>query len=1133
MGRVLRGAFAGLLCLHLAAVVLQGQASTAQISGTVRDESGGVLPGVDVTVTQTDTGLERSAVTDENGSYTLTNLPIGPYRLQAMLSGFRTYQQTGIVLQVGSNPVIPVTLGIGALTETVSVEAAAPLVETRSTSIGQVIENERIEELPLNGRNAADLIEIAGAVVRVEAASSRSSQGASGGVGYSVAGGQAFGVAYLLDGAIHNNPYDNFNLPLPFPDALQEFRVETSAQNAQNGFHSGASVNVVTKAGTNLFHGDLFGFARHHRFNATNPFNVVDPTTGERRDDGLKRNQFGGTLGGPIVTDRMFFFGAYQGTRTDERPSDDVRFVPTPAMLAGDFTQIASAACRTQGALNLPAPFSGNRIDPALLNPAAVRIARDLPTTTDPCGRVGVTNPRNIRELQAIGRADFQLTNNHTIFGRYMATTFFFNPPYAESGNILSTTIGGRDNLVQSLALGDTMVLSNTMVNNLRFAFNRSAIHRTHTDFFGVNDIGVNSFSYLDDYMLLGVTGAFNLGGGTENEARFTTDTYTVGDDLTMIRGNHQWGFGIQYAFWDSLSAANVRSPGMYSFDGGVTGIPLADFMIGRPFTFIQSAPNTLDNHQHYFGIYTQDTWKLSPTMTLNYGLRWEPWFPQQHDNGAVYNFSVERFRAGQRSTVFPQAPPGFTYPGDDGFPNGKAGMHTVWSNFTPRVGLAWDPSGDGRMSVRAGYGMNSEFVNGQFFINAANAPPWGSEVRLTRPGIGPFHDVFAGSGVVNPFPITFDATAPFSPNGPYISFPSDLDTTRVHSWNVSVQRQIGSDMAVSASYIGNYTTNLWDVVTGNPGTIPAGASATGPCTLNTLTGPQTFPNCSAVPLDIGAAGVGRREIAQVNPAIGRFIGFLDYFTDTGTQKYNGMLLSVQRRAANGINVGANYTLSKCEGHPSGGGGTANVASGYMLPVSILNPPSEEEAQRRLDADYGPCNSDRRHIFALSGTVQSPEFDSTVLRLVASNWRLSGAFRAASGSRLQVGTGTDRALTGNQGLQRANQVLDDPYGDRTLNQWLNPAAFALPALGTYGNSGRNAYEGPGTRGVDLSLVRAFRFANTQRIEARIEAFNAFNWFRWGNPVTALNNVNFGRILNTQGGSAGDPRIMQFAMKYQF
>src|SRR5687767_5309888 len=386
MRRVLRHLFHGAVVVLLASAIVQGQAgSTAQVTGTVRDQSGGVLPGVDVTVIQTDTGFTRSAVTDENGNYTLTNLPIGPYRLQASLSGFRAYQQTGIVLQVGSNPVIPVAMALGELTETVSVEAAAPLVETRSTSIGQVIENERIEELPLNGRNSADLIEIAGAVVRTETSSSRSSQGASGGVGYSVAGGQGFGVAYLLDGAIHNNPYDNFNLPLPFPDALQEFRVETGSQNAQNGFHSGASVNAATKSGTNAFHGHLFEFARHHRFNATNPFNVVDPVTRERRDDGLKRNQFGGTFGGPIATDRLFFFGAYQGTRTDERPSDDVRFVPTAAMLAGDFTQIASAACNTRGAVTLPAAlgFVGNRIDPALLNPAAVRIARDLPRSEE------------------------------------------------------------------------------------------------------------------------------------------------------------------------------------------------------------------------------------------------------------------------------------------------------------------------------------------------------------------------------------------------------------------------------------------------------------------------------------------------------------------------------------------------------------------------------------------------------------------------------------------------------------------------------------------------------------------------------------------------------------------------------
>ena len=1125
MTRVLCTVFGTVLALLLVTTNAWAQA-TAQISGTVTDASGGVLPGATVNAIQTDTGLRRETVTNELGVFTLTNLPIGPYRLEVVLAGFRTHVQTGISLDIGSSPAIAVALALGELAETVSVEASAPLVETRNPAIGGVIENERIEELPLNGRNSADLIAIAGAVVSAGPSSSRSMQG---GVGYSVAGGQPFGVAYLLDGANHNNPYDNYNLPLPFPDALQEFRVETSAQNAQNGFHSGASVNAATKSGTNAFHGDLFEFARNHRFNATNPFNAIDRATGERLDDGLKRHQFGGTLGGPIVRDRLFFFGAYQGTKTDERPSEDVRFVPTPAMLAGDFTQLTSAACNTRGAITLAAPFVNNRIDPAQFSPAARAIAARLPETSDPCGRVGVTNPRSIDELQAIGRTDIQLSQDHSIFGRYMATTFKFEPPFAASGNILSTRLGGRDNLAQSVAVGDTMVLSNALVNNLRFAFNRTAVHRTHVDFFGPDDVGVKSFSYLPDYMLVSVTSGFNLGGGTENDAIFHTNTYTVSDDVTLLKGAHQFGMGVSVAFWDSLSRANVRSPGSFTFDGGVTGHGLADFLLGRPFLLQQSAPNTLDMKQKYFGLYGQDTWTLSPRMTVNYGVRWEPWFPQQHQNGAIYNFSIDRFKAGTRSTAFPQAPPGFTYPGDEGFPNGKAGMFTEWLNFAPRMGVAWDPAGDGRMSVRAGYGMNSEFVNGQFFINTANAPPWGSEVRLQRPGIGSFDDPFAGTGVTNPFPVTFDANAPFSPNGPYIVPPSDLEPTRVHAWNVSVQRQLGNAMAVSASYIGNYTTNLWDVVTGNPAGVPAGINPTGPCTLNTVTGPQTFPNCSAAPLDV------RRELTQQNPAIGRFIGFLDYFTDHGTQKYNGLLLSVQGREVNRINFGANYTLSKCKGHPTQGGGTSNAGSGYMLPVSLLNPPAD--ADDRLDADYSPCDSDRRHILALSATIQTPEFERRMVRMLASDWRLSGSFRAASGRPINITTGLDRALTGAPNVQRPNQVLDDPYGNKTWDNWLNPAAFAQPALATFGNAPRNAALTMGTRVVDLSLVRAFRIATAQRLEARIEAFNAFNWFRPlsqgagganTSPVTNLSNANFGRYL-----ASDEPRILQFAVKYQF
>jgi len=1108
-----------ILLLSTATVLAQ---STAQINGTVADSSGGVLPGATVTATQVDTGLRREVVTEADGSFTLTALPIGPYRLEVSLSGFRSYVQTGIVLQVGSNPVIPVALQLGELAETVSVEAAAPLVETRSPAIGQVIENERIEALPLEGRNPVMLVVMAGAAADTGAPSSRSMTTSRG---ISITGGQPFGVAYLLDGASHNNVLDGLNLPLPFPDALQEFRVETSSQNAANGRQGGGTVSLVTKAGTNLLHGDLFEFARHHRFNATSPFAAVDRATGERRTDGLVRNQFGGTLGGPIATDRIFFFGAYQGTRATQTPADIVTFIPTPAMLAGDFTQVASASCRAQGNLNLPAPFAGNRVNPALFSPAAVNIARRLPTTTDPCGQISYSRKTLPRESQSIGRVDWQVNQNHSVFGRYMLTTTFWDPALLNSDTILSAAgagAGGRDSDSQSLAIGDTMVLSNTVVNNIRFTANRTNVHRTHADMFGPQDVGVNINSFIPNYMLVSVTGSFSINTGTETDSWYRPNTYAISDDLTMVRGDHQWGFGASVSFSDWKTNSNVRSPGAFSFNGSATGLPLADFMLGSVFEFRQSTPFTLDIEQKYVGLYAQDTWRLSPQVTMNYGLRWEPWFPQQHQQSQIYNFDINRFQAGRRSTTYPQAPPGLSYPGDEGFPT-KAGMYAEWLNLQPRVGVSWDPKGNGRTSVRAGYGMNSNFVAGEFYFDAAQAPPFGLEQRLINLGPRSLDDPFRAAGRVNPYPLPAGGVREFPPYALLLSVPYDLETTRVHSWNLGVQQQFGDDIGVSASYLGNYLTNVWGDVTGNPGVLPAGlASPTSPCTLRNPAAPggtQTYPNCSAAPIDV------RREITQANPAVGQYIGYLDWVTDYGWQRYNGLLLSFQRRSANGLTTNVNYTLSECRGLISQGGGPLNVGTGYMRPVSLINPPANADAL--FDADEGPCSNSPTHIFNLTASVEAPQFSNAAARMLASGWRLSGIFRAQSGSALNITTGADRALTGMQN-QRPNQVRDDPFGDRSLNNWFSPAAFAQPALGTHGNAGRNAYEGPGKRVVDLSLVRSFRFMDTHRIEARVEAFNAFNWFRWGNPVTNFSSATFGRIL-----TADDPRIMQFALKYQF
>src|SRR5216117_1099474 len=394
-----------LFILSLSCATLFAQA-TAQISGTARDQSGAVLPGVEIKMTQTETGIARNAVTSETGSYVLPNLTVGPYRLEAALPGFRSYVQTGIVLQVNTSPVINVVLQVGRVSEQIEVQANAALVDTRNSTVGSVIENERVLELPLNGRNVTDLIVLAGGTVDQSTGSQSINVMAIGGASgtspvLSIAGGASWGSGYSLDGANHVNYMTGTTMNMPFPDAMQEFKVETSGVNAQHG--NAAAVSAVTKSGTNQFHGNLFEFVRNDFFNARYYF-ATQPAS-------YKRNQFGGTAGGAIVQNRLFFFGGYQGTTIRQQPNDTRTFIPTAAMLAGDWTAFTSPACNVGRPIALQAPFNANNtINPALYSKAALAISAKFPRAQDECGKVtyGLVNKPN--ELQAVGKVDYQLS---------------------------------------------------------------------------------------------------------------------------------------------------------------------------------------------------------------------------------------------------------------------------------------------------------------------------------------------------------------------------------------------------------------------------------------------------------------------------------------------------------------------------------------------------------------------------------------------------------------------------------------------------------------------------------------------------------------------------------------------------
>jgi Carboxypeptidase regulatory-like domain len=1103
------GSVLGLTALAL--VLACGSAwaqATATISGTARDQSGAVLPGVTITVTQQETSLVRTTVTNETGSYVLPNLPLGPYRLEAMLQGFATFAQGGIVLQVNASPVVNPVMGVSAIAEEVQVTGAAPLVDTRSTGVGTVVELQRVVELPLNARQTAQLITLSGLAVQTASSPAFSM---NTGVRISVAGGNDYGVSYSLDGAPHLNNFDGTGMHLPFPAALQEFRIATGAQEAGGTIRAGASVSAVTKSGTNAFHGEAFEFARDSRFNAG------DFLSG--RKDGLKRNQFGGLIGGPIVRDKVFFFAGLQTTTTRQNPLDQVAFVPTAAMLTGDFTAFASAACNGGRAIALGAPFVGNRIDASLLSPAALNISRRLPTPIDECGKAFWGAPVHENEAQIPIRVDFQKSPAHSFIVRYMLTTDDRTIPYdAADNNALVTNLPGSDDRAHNLTVGHTWVINSKMVNSFRVLGNDIYANKPGPKFFGAPDVGINAYTYVPGYIRLIVNNAFSLGSGS-----FNSNTYTkvrnagVNDDFTVVKGSHQFGFGGHYLWTKSDSVANAWSVGGYTFTGQFTGNAMGDFFTGRIAQHRQANPNPVRVTQPVSAAYAQDTWKLN-RVTLSYGVVWNPFLPMNFYEADVYNFSLDAFNKGTRSTVMKNAPPGFSYPGDPGF-EGNSGVKSHYKEFDPRVGFAWDVSGDGRTAIRAGAGLGHDYVHQYVHLNTSSVAPFRLTVNLP-PGAS-LDNPWAGYPGGNVFPYEFNPANPSFPvYSSFLPLPSDLKPTEQYSWDAGVQRQLTRRWFASATYLGTKIVNMLNAEEMNP----ALNLGFGPCTLYdaTIGANRDYPVCTT------AANRDQRRLLNLqNRSVA--LGYVTQYSDVGYQNYNGMLLNTRFDVGTNVNINANYTLSKCVGL-SPIGAVLNVGANHTHQPYQNNGPTDKKL------DEGPCAADRRHLFNLTSVLRTPEFNG-VLGVIASHWTAASVLQVRSGAPVNVIAGGDPAFNGftdNAPTQRPNVVPGvNPYGDRSgLTGYYNPAAFSQPAPGTLGDAPYNMLLGPGFWQWDQSFVRGFNLGTGNRIELRAEAINLTNHFNKGNPSATLNNLaTFGRITSTATNAA--PRIWQFAVKYVF
>ena len=1100
--------------------------NTSQISGVVQDQTGAVIANATVTLTQVDTGFTRRVTTNDSGEYVAPDLPLGPYNVEFKAPGFRTYLGKGILLQVGTNPEVSAKLMTGDVTEAVTVEALASVqVETQSNGVGQVIDQKEVVELPLNGRDPTQLIALAGVTTAAPSGDLNSNKNFPT-VTLSVAGGLPNGIAYVLDGGAYNDVFNNLNLPIPFPDALQEFKVETSSLPAQYGNHASAAVNSITKGGGNQFHGDAFEFVRNYMFNAANYFGY-NPTTGAKVRDNLKRNQFGGVLGGPIMKDKLFFSAGYQGTIIRAQGSPTLTHVPTQSMLNGDFNPAISANCYGK-AVTLGAPFVGNKISPSSYSPQALAVIKaGLPVTSDdvnnPCGNHFYTLSQNSTGQQAIGRVDWTLNTNHTLFTRYNIARF--NSPVTETGtDITSINQVGQFNQDQSAVIGDTYTITPNIINSARLTGNRTLGLRSLLPFFDPSTLGVNDYvsPNLKGFMGISITNGFSLGQGGNNPGYFNSTQYQIVDDVSIIRGTHQITFGANYLFAYMNTVNNRPTNGAFTFAGtnyGGGSVGYADFLLGSISSFSQGNADYENDVYHYVGAYAQDAWKVNKRLTVNYGLRWEPYIPFWNRNGHAENFTLAGFLAGTKSTVYPQAPAGLTFPGDAGYP-GRSYNAGKKTDLAPRIGIVYLPGDSGRTSIRAGYGIFYDTPQMFFDTRYSNAPPFGQTVSLT--GNIPFANpwsVYTGDSQTpaghDPFPALTNLTAatPFVTGGTYVNTPLNYKPQYLQQWSLSAQHQMGNWL-FAGSYLGNKTTHLTTSYEGNPAIYIPGISTGAAGSCGFLSGanlPKAGTACSTT-----ANTTARRYLGSLNPIQGAYYATIGQLDDGGVANYNGMLASVQHRGTV-TSLIANYTYAHCL---SDAETTELTGPSYIIPGN-------------RHASYSNCDSDRRHVANVSLVLNMPRLKAHFEDLVLGGWGLSTIFTARSGGYFTVTTGIDNALTGVTG--QIGNTVGNPYGPRVRTasgySYLTQSGFAsnyTALTGMYSTAPPLTIHGPGSYQLDMALLRDFHLTESQRVQFRWEVFNVPNEAIFTTLTTAQNSTTFGNFT-----AAADPRIMQFALKYLF
>jgi hypothetical protein len=1127
------------------------------IRGTVTDSTGAVVSGATVTATQAGTGLAIKTTTGGEGLYVFPTLAPSVYNVSVSHAGFAKYTEQSVQVRADAAVTVNITLKTGTATETITVTAETAQVDVTTGTLSEVIGGASINELPLNGRNAAALTaEVAGIV---QAPSAQADQGNTKSFPMvftiSANGTRVGQTNYMLDGGNNVDEYTNVNMPFPMPDSVQEFSIETSNYNAQYGQNAGGVVNIITKSGTSKYHGDVFEYIRNRYFNAANYFATsVDP---------LKRNQFGGTVGGPleiphlVKANKTFAFFGYQRTINHGAAGGSSNFLPTIAEAGANSSGLSAGTndlvfpeCVTDwlnpsaidtSVLTCATGYSDHWKSTAL-DPVTANLLQHLPALTT-SGAVTIQLPNIYTQAEITARGDTELTPKDKMSLRYFSDAYILTGVY-QPADLLTYADGAANHYYNSL-LSETHTFSDHIVNNFILSYQLDRDSRgPSSSAISVDDLGATipqpAFKQINQIKVTGGAGSFNIGANPQ--AFFVRGNYTLTDDLHYLLGRHN----IDLGYHGEVSKIDINNlyeqPGQYTFNANYTLDNNASLLFGYVAQFVQASGQFFNPRSKFEGAYAQDSWKATRNLTLNFGVRYEPFIPWHEIQGRMGGFNPALWQSNTHSVMYPNAPAGMEFAGDPGF--NKNGVASSYLHFMPRAGFAWDVFGNGKTSLRGGGGLFFDSrINSTLFNIYSNLAPFITSVSFQNVSPGTpttksctatggvcmnFANPYTSFGASDPFPAILPINSP--PPGPSAAISNNqswltydpfhgFQDPLTYAWNLAVEQQVTRSLSARAAYVASHGSHQWVDLELNPAIANTRLYYQTGCSSSSVVD-STGKNC--YPGTITAANTG------------------------GNTNFNSLQLSAEQRVRYGLTLLANLTWSKSLDNQPWNQASTSIGNNnsYVYPYYFPNYKS---------LDYGPSDFDHRMISAVSYVYAVPKFLNdapAVVRYVVNDWSTTGLFQFRSGDPLTIWSSSNNISESDQTRDRA--VKTGPaYGGSVCGastkckSYLNNTSFVNPTYAgslvasSYGTFKKGGLTGPRYVDWDASIARKFPvYKDRANLQFRAEYFNLLNHTNLGDPSTTV-GTSLGKITSTNPQNwsgtytTNDPRIAQFSLKLVF